>query len=174
MAWAVMALIVGFFGGSFYSFLEAQKKEKKEQDASTEQYFKYRKLLAESQKAAEAHESLDWRDTLAVAQATMAERGHTEEWSNMFAGEQFLCPTDQHRTSFMRAVGDWAWNAHTDYSDAKATEGEEKAEVEPPVVRVAVCSLDCRSCMAAVERTPGGVPFIMVSENFPHDDEGAG
>ena len=40
-------------------------------------------------------------------------------------------------------------------------------------VKVPVCSLDCQNCMDAVALRPGGVPFIMVSENFPHDDEGA-
>jgi len=40
----------------------------------------------------------------------------------------------------------------------------------PVKTLVPVCSLDCRRCMEAVARTPGGVPYIVVAENIPHDD----
>jgi len=184
---AVFTLIVGFFGGWFVGHLEAEKAEAKKQaqawQASAdqaaklrEQYDAYRKLFAESQKIDGADHWLDWRDTLAVAMAILAKRVNTTDWAAeggdttglryLHDPQMYLFPTPQHKESFFKAVGDWTFEAHRDYTGAK--------HKEPPVVRVPVCSLDCKSCMEAVAQTPNGVPFIVVSENIPHDDEGPG
>lgn len=183
----IAGFVGGFVGGAFYQHLEDEKEAKIEQERAwkasadleakrREQVDGYRKLFAESQKKDGADHWLDWRDTLTVAQTTLAKRRNTTDWAaeggdttglrHSHDPQMYLFPTVLHKESFFKAVGDWTFEAHWDYTEAK--------HKKPPVVRVAVCSLDCKGCMEAVAETPNGVPFIVGSQNSPHDDEGAG